>query len=215
MVLFAPGIDLTFNITGRFWLSGNREGRTHMRTMATSPSPDSFDRDGNRYVPKHGIRIALHVSLVATCAYWLFAFISDKQWLEHNPGPGAGSVPIPLWISIVGIALPFGLYLLSVLLLSTRSEELIAGGAGVAAGMSPFGLTFSVAAFLGMGMRFALSPTPFFLPMATAVLVVFIGSAWIAVSALRIAKVSWGAFLAGAGVSFFGLAIFVHKAMGS
>jgi hypothetical protein len=183
------------------------------RPMATLPNPASLDSNGNRPVPRHGIRIALHVSLLAACAFWLFTFISDKQWHERHLGAGASGVPDPLWISILLVALPVVLYLLSLLLLSTRTEELIAAGAGVAAGISPFSLMFSVTASLG-NTFFSFFPDPYRFPMAISLLALFAGSIWIIVSAFRIGKVNWGAFLLAAGVTFFSLAICAHRAMG-
>jgi hypothetical protein len=132
---------------------------------------------------------------------------------ERHLGAGAGGVPDPLWISVLLVALPFVLYLLSLLLLSTRTEELIAAGAGIAAGMSPFSLMFSVTASLGITF-FSFSPDPYLLPMAISLLAVFAGSVWIIVSAFRIGKVNWGAFLLAAGVTFFSLAICTHRGMG-
>jgi hypothetical protein len=182
------------------------------RAMAPLPNPDSLDSNGNRPVPRHGIRIALHLSLLAACAVWLLEFISDKQWREQHPGAGASSVPLPLWILIVSVALPFVLYLLSVSLLSTRSEELIAAGAGIAAGISPFSMIFSVLALLG-SMFFSFYPEPYFLPLAISLLVLFGSGVWMIVSAFRIGKVNWGAFLLAAGVTFISLAICAHKGM--
>lgn len=182
------------------------------RAMATPPNPDSFDSNGNRPVPRHGIQIALHLSLLAACAYWLFTFISDKQWHEHHPGAGASSVPAPLSILVLLVALSFVFYVLSLLLLSARSEELIAAGAGIAAAMSSFGLMFSVTASLGM-MFLSFYPDPYFLPLAISLLVLFAGSAGTIVAAFRIAKVSWGTFLLASAITVIGLAVCVHKAM--
>ena len=183
------------------------------RAMAPPPNPDSFDSDGNRAVPRHKIRIALHLSLLSASAVWVLELIADKQWHEHHPGMGASSVPVPLWISIVVVAFPVVLYLLCVSLLSSRSEELIAAGAGIAAGISPFSLIFPVATFLGMSLSFF--PDPYTLPVAISLLVLFCSGVWMAVAAFRIGKVNWGAFLLAAVVTFIGLAICVSKAMGS
>jgi hypothetical protein len=180
--------------------------------MATLPDPASFDSNGNRPVPLHGIRIALHLSLAAACAWWLFTFISDKQWHEQHPGAGASGVPDTLWVSILRVALPFVLYVLSVLLLSNRSEELIAAGAGIAAGLSPFSLMFSVFAFLGSTF-FSFYPEPYLLPMAISLLTLSASTVWIVVSGFRIGRVNWGIFLLAAGVTFICLAICVVKGM--
>jgi len=138
--------------------------------------------------------------------------ISDKQWHAHHPGAGVSTVPDPLWISILGVALPLALYVLSVWLLSTRSEELIAAGAGIAAGLSPSAMMFSVATFVGL-MFLSFYPEPYFLPMAISLLTIFASSVWIVVSAFRIGKVNWGAFLVAAVVTFVCLAICVAKGM--
>src|SRR5580658_3891987 len=176
------------------------------RAMVNLPNPAPFDSNGNRPVPRHGIRIALHLSLLAACACWLVTLISDKQWHEHHPGAGASGGPVPLWSSFLWVALPFVLCVLSVLLLSSRSESLIAAGAGIAAGISPFSLLFSVSALLGAPF-FSFFPVPYFIGMAISLLTLFGSSVWIMVSASRIAKVNWGVFLLAAGVTFTCLGI--------
>ncbi len=177
----------------------------------TLPNPASFDSNGNLPVPLHGIRIAVGMALPAACAFWLFTFISDKQWHEHHPGTGASGIPNSLWISILWVLLPFVLYVLSVLLLATRSEESIAAGAGIAAGISPFSLIFSVFGFFGL--LFSFYPEPYLLEMAISLLVLFASSVWIIASAFRIGKVNWGMFLLAAGLTFVCLAICVAKGM--
>jgi hypothetical protein len=178
----------------------------------TLPKPAAFDSNGNRPVPRHGIQIALHLSLLAACACWLLTFISDKQWHEHHPGAGVSGIPVPLWISILWVALPFVLYVISVLLLSTRSEELIAAGAGIAAGISPFSLLLAVSVFLGATF-FSFFPIPYFIAMAISLLALFGSSVWIIVSAFRIGKVNWGMFFLAAFLTFVCLAICVAKGM--
>jgi hypothetical protein len=86
------------------------------------------------------------------------------------------------------------------LLLSNRSEELIAAGGAIAFGLSPFSLMFSVFAFLGSTF-FSFYPEPYFLPMAISLLTLSASTVWIVVSGFRIGKVNWGIFVA-AGVTF-------------
>ena len=50
-----------------------------------SLNPDLWDSDGNLLVPRHGIRIAMGLALAAAGAYWLFAFIADREMRRLNP----------------------------------------------------------------------------------------------------------------------------------
>ena len=86
--------------------------------------------------------------------------------------------------------------------LEGANGSFIAAGAGIAAAISPFSLMFSVTASLGITF-FSFSPDPYLLPMAISLLALFAGSVWIIVSAFRIGKVNWGAFLLAGGITFF------------
>lgn len=165
----------------------------------THLNSDSWDSDGNRLVPLHGIRIALGLAFLAAGAFLLFTFIGDRQWHEHHPGAGASGFPDPLWMSILWILLPVAPFVLSGLLLSTRSEESKAGGAGVAAGLFACLLIFAIAALLSLFLGFF--PDPYALPKAIAILTFLACSVWTIVSAFRIGKVSWGAFFLAFGVT--------------
>jgi len=101
-----------------------------------------------------------------------------------------------------------------VFLLSNRSEELIAAGAGIAVGISLFSLMFSVFAFLGSTF-FSFYPEPYFLTMAISLLTLSASTVWIVVSGFRIGKVNWGIFILAAGVTFICMAICVAKVMSS
>jgi len=99
-----------------------------------------------------------------------------------------------------------------VLLLSNRTEELIAAGAGIAAGLSPFSLMFLVLAFLGSTF-FSFYPKPYLIPMAILLLTLSGSAVWIVVSGFRIGKVNWGIFLLAAGGTFICQSICVVKGM--
>jgi Sec-independent protein secretion pathway component TatC len=58
-------------------------------------------------------------------------------------------------MSILWIALPLVPFVLSGILLSIRSRESIAAGAGVAAGLFACGLLYAIAAFLSLFLRFS------------------------------------------------------------
>jgi hypothetical protein len=175
-------------------------------------NPTSPTAEQDRPVPLHGIRIALCVALLAGCAYWLLAFISDKQWHALHPGAMPSGVPDPL--AILWFALPLLLYAVSGLLLSTRSEDLIIAGAGMAAGLAPPAALLAVATLLG-SMFFSFYPEPYFLPMAISLVALFAGSAWTLVSAFRMGKANWGVFLPAGGGTFICVAICVTKGMNS
>lgn len=155
-------------------------------------NPDSWDSEGNLVVPLHGIRIALGVSLLAAGAFFWFAYLGDKRWHEQHPGD-SGAFVTPLWLSMLWIALPLVPFIISALLLSTRSEQSKAAGAGIAAGLFTAGFLFAAAALGGM-FFLSFSPDPYVLQDLTAV-VVFLGcTVWILISAFRIGKSSWGVF---------------------
>ena len=175
-----------------------------------SPNPDSFDSDGNRPVRLHGIRIALHLVLATACVYLLLAFISDKQWHQRHPGSGASQVPVSPSTVVLTIAFPLVTYLMCVLLLSARSEEAIAAGAGVAMGLSPFLLFFSIMTLVGL-MFFSFYPEPYFVPMAISLVTLIASSVWIFVSAIRIGKTNWFFSLLAAAATFVCIAYVAAK----
>lgn len=161
--------------------------------MTTDLKPDSWDSEGNLLVPLHGIRIALGLSFLAAAGFLCFDYLGDKQWHEQNPGGGAGGLVIPLWMWTLRIALPLVPFILSVLLLSTRSENSKAAGAGVAVALFSAGFLFAIAALFSLFfMQFY--PVPYLPQELIAILTFAACSVWILVSAFRIGKVSWGIF---------------------
>lgn len=102
-------------------------------------------------------------------------------------------------MSILWIALLIVPFVLSGLLLSTRSEESIAAGAGVATGLFACGIIVAIAAFLSLFLRFF--PDPYFRQNMIAILTFFGSSLWIIVSAFRIGKVSQGIFFLALGAT--------------
>jgi hypothetical protein len=167
--------------------------------MITHLNSDSWDSDGNLLVPLHGIRIAMGLALVAAGAFSLFTFIGDKEWHKHHPGAGASGFVDPLWMSILWIALPLVPFVLSGLLLSTRSEQSKAAGAGVATGLFASTFILAIAALLSLFFRFY--PDPYFWQNMVAILTFIACSVWIIVAAFRIGKVSWGVFFLSAGAT--------------
>lgn len=160
--------------------------------MATRLNSNSWDSEGNILVRIHGIRVALGLAFVAACAFSWFASLGDKQWRENHPGSGSGFVN-PLWISVLRVALLVVPFIVSWLLLSIRSEQSRAAGAGVAAGLFASGPFLAIAAFLSLFLSFG--PEPYFLEEAISALAFLGCSVWIVVSAFRIGKVSWETFL--------------------
>lgn len=132
------------------------------------------------------------VAAMAAGALFLFTFLSETHWHQHYPD----ALPTrtqPLWIIILWIALPLFPFILSSLLLSRRSEESKATGAGLAAALFASGLSFAILAFFAELLAF--SPDPYAIENFVAILVFVASSIWIIVSAFRIAaKASWGLF---------------------
>ena len=85
-------------------------------------NPDLWDSDGNLVVPRHGIRIAMGLALAAAGAYWLFTFIAEREMRKLNPLQASG-FPDSFLVTILWVALPLIPFTVSVLLLSTRSQE--------------------------------------------------------------------------------------------
>jgi hypothetical protein len=162
-----------------------------------------WDSEGNLLVPRYGIRIAIRLALLAAGAYWLFTLLEDRELRKLNPlQPSA--FPHSVWVTILWIALPFVPFLLSGLLLSCRSEEAVASGAGVAAALFLCSFLFSIAALLGFAFLFG--PIPYALPLAISNLMFSVCSIWIIVSAFRIgSKASWGLFFLALAMTLVGM----------
>ena len=156
------------------------------------PNTYPWDRDGNLIVSRYGIRVAMALALLAAGTFCIFASLEDRQWRKDHPVT-ANSFSDPLWMVILWIALPLVPFIISALLLSRRSEESKAAGAGVAAALFAWGLVAAIAMFLGAFIRFG--PAPYIGQQLIADLVFFVCSVWILVSAFRIAaKASWNMF---------------------
>ncbi len=179
-------------------------------TAANDPplNSDSWDSDGNLLVPRHGIRIAMGLALVAAGAYWLFTFISEREMRTQNPLQPS-PFPESFWVTILWVALPLVPFIVSVALLSTRSQEGIAAGAGIGAGLFLCSLLFSIAALLGFVLTFG--PIPYALPLAVSNLIFSLCSVWITVAAFRIAyKAGWGLFFLTVAATLVGMTLAYH-----
>jgi hypothetical protein len=169
--------------------------------MPIPANPVLFDSDGNLIVPRYGIRIVLGLALLAYAAFWMISFLEDKQWHVHHPGTGASGVPDPLWMVILWGALSLVPFILSQLLLTTRCEESVAAGAGVAAALCVSSLMFSLA--MAAGFVFW-GPEYYAIPTAITVLTLIGCSVWVIVSAFRIgAKAGWIVFFLAGGATLF------------
>lgn len=153
---------------------------------------DLWDSEGNLLIPRYGIRIAMCLALLAAGAFWLFEFLADTE--SHKLYPLQPSeFPDSVWRTIQWMALPLVPYLVSGLLLSRRSEEAKAAGAGVAGGLFLCSLPFSIFSVLGLG--FFTGPKPYALPILISSLTFSVCGIWIVVSAFLIArKAGWGVF---------------------
>jgi hypothetical protein len=133
------------------------------------------------------------VALLAAGAFQLFTFLGDRQWDRSNPG-ALPTRPEPLWMLLLWIAVPLTPYILSALLLSRRSEESKAAGAGCAGALFACGFVFAIGVFAFEFVGFH-PPNPYVLEILILVVVFVVCSVWITVSAFRIAsKASWGVF---------------------
>lgn len=157
------------------------------------PNAYPWDRDGNLIVPRYGIRIAMALALLAAGTFQLFTFLGSVQW--HRQHPGAMSTrPEPPWMLMLWIALPLVPFIISALLLSRRSEESKAAGAGLVAALFTCGFFFALIAFVSEFVGFG-APDLYLCEILIAILVFFASSVWILVSAFRIAaKAGWGMF---------------------
>jgi len=145
----------------------------------------SWDTEGNLLVPLRGIRIALGLSFLAAGVFCVFTYLGEKKWHDLNPGNSGSFVP-PTWIWGLRAVLVLVPFVVSLLLLSTRSEHSKAAGAGVAFALfsagSLLGLAGLLAVFLGI------FPRTYGLPDVAAILSFVACSLWIMVSALRLEK---------------------------
>ena len=172
------------------------------------PNPGLWDSDGNLLVPRHGIRIAMGLALVAVGAYWLFTFIAEREMRTLNPLQPS-QFPDSLWVTILRVALPLVPFIASLVLLSTRGEEGIAAGAGIGAALFLCSLLFSIAALLGFVLTFG--PIPYALPLAVSNLIFSASSVWVIVSAFRIAyKAGWGMFFLTLAATLVGMTLAYH-----
>ena len=176
-----------------------------MRPPNTSPS---WDSEGNLIVPRYGIRIVMALALVATGFFCLFTFLGDKQWRQHHPG----ALPTrtgPIGVIALWIALPLLPLIFSMLLLSRRSEESKAAGAGVAAGLFACG---SLAAILAIFAQFfSFFPEPYATENLIAILVFVVCAVWIVISAFRIAaQAGWGVFFLAGGATLVCMIVGSH-----
>lgn len=177
--------------------------------MLTDYNPALYDGDGNLIVPRHGIRVAMALAFADACAFWLLTYIGDRKWHELNPGSAASSFADPLWIYLLWLALPAVPLLVSELLLSARSEEAIAAGAGVAASLFLNSLIASLAA--AVGFLFMGGAQAFNLAVAISILTLIVCSLWILVSSFRIgAKAGWGMFFLAAVATLVCMAVAYH-----
>jgi hypothetical protein len=160
--------------------------------MMTLSTQIDWDSDGNLLIPRHGIRIAMSLALLIAAVWWMLTFLMDRELHKLSPSE-PGIFPDSLWITILWIALPFVPFILSGWLLSCRSENAIAAGSGVAAGLFLCSLLFSITAVLAPAFSFW--PMPYTMPRAFLSLTFSACSVWIIISAFRIAnKAGWGVF---------------------
>lgn len=134
------------------------------------------------------------LALLAAAGYCFFEFLADTETHKlYTLQPS--EFPDSLWRTIQWIAVPLVPYLVSVLLLSCRSEEAKGAGAGVAVGLFlcllPFSIFVSVIWFPG--------PDPYALPRMISSSTFAACSVWVVVSAFMIAR------KAGGGVFFLAL----------
>jgi hypothetical protein len=148
------------------------------------------------------------LALLTAGANSLFFVLSDKEVRKSHPLEASG-LPDSVWATFLWVALPLTPFLISGLLLSRRSEEAKAAGAGVAVALFLWALLFSIVEMAGLVTGFG--PIPYALPLAISGLVVLGCSTWIIVSAFRIAhKAGWGLFFLAAGVSLLGIGCAYH-----
>ncbi len=174
------------------------------------PNTYSWDRDGNLIVPRHGIRIAMGLALLSAIAFQLFTFLGNRQWHQHHPGAMPNRAET-LWTLMLWIALPLVPFIISALLLSRRSEEAKAAGAGLVAALFTCGFVFAIIVFVAEFVGFG-APDPYLWENLIAFLAFVASSVWILVSAVRIAaKASWGVFFLSAAATLVYMAAVGHS----
>jgi len=130
------------------------------------------------------------LALLAAAGFCLFEFLADTELRKLYPLQPS-EFPDSLRRTIEWLALPLVPYFVSGLLLSRRSEEAKAAGAGVAVGLFFCLLPFSVA----VSFLWFPGPNPYALQRMLSSLTFSLCSVWILVSAFMIArKAGWGVF---------------------
>jgi hypothetical protein len=135
---------------------------------------------------------------VAACTFWLLFFTSSA--VQHDRKNGSGTASEPLWALLLVLAFVLIPYVLSFVLVSTRTDKSIAAGAGVAAGFFSIIVLFSPYTLLAMFVILGLSswdhaPDRGLLAAGVVLLAYLAINVWIIWSAFRIAKIRWNAFL--------------------
>lgn len=182
--------------------------RISLPQMASNSQPNSTAPEDDR--PNlRSIRIAFLLTLISAGIVVLLSSSGDTQWHEAHPGSGGGGGHVPLWMPILWITLPVVPYLLSGLLLSVRNDEIIALGAGVAAGFFGLASLFGLGALGGL-MFLNFFPGPYDLPSGIAMLAFLAGCAWGVVSAFRIGQLSWAPFWVGLVTTLASMALGNH-----
>jgi hypothetical protein len=173
---------------------------TFWRAMAALPDPASPSAGRSRAVSLHGIRIALALALAAASTAWYYMQTAQKVVVQLHPDALKG-VPDPTWISVLFAALPLATYLLSLVLLSTRSSVSVTVGAGIAGGLSLWFLMLSPGMGMGLFLAFGLSGAPYFFQTAISLLTFLAVSTWVVIAAVWIGKANPIVFFVAAGAT--------------
>ncbi len=149
------------------------------------------------------------LALAAASVYWLFTFMAERETRQLNPLQPS-EFPDSILVTILWVALPLIPFTVSVVLLSTRSQEASAAGAGIGAALFLSALLFSIAALLGFVLTFG--PVSYARPLAVSNLMFSACSCWIIVSAFRIAyKAGWGLFFLALAATLVGVTWAYHS----
>lgn len=143
--------------------------------------------------------MVLALASASTALYYMQA--AGKVVDRLHPDALKG-IPDPGWISVLWAVLPLAPYLLSLVLLSTRSAAFVAAGAGTAAGLFATFLMLSPGMGMGLYLLLALSHAPYFFQIAISALVLLAISIWVVIAAVWTGKANWTVFAAAAGVTF-------------